>query len=721
MRKMRLLQYKIAFLCTFLVFNLNGQEKIETHEVQEGETIYSISKLYMVTPYSILQKNPEVKDVENLKPNTLLIISVPKQVSSNSAKNQPENTSQIEPKGFKKHKVKKKESIEGIISKYGITEQQLKRYNAELYAESLKKGMILQIPLFPKSYRPQEEERELGFDTYIVKPKETRWSIANKFGISLDSLAKLNPELPRNSSYLSDGQSLIVPRPKGDSLKEQEVTLYESYTVPKSIGLYRVAQNYDVSVDSIMRLNPQITEAGGLKEGMILRLPKPVAKSELINTDNYIFHLVKPKQTVFRLTQELKISRDSLLLLNPELENGLKAGMILKLPKSKESELQVKNALVMEDINLVDSINVINRPNVLFMLPFRLDKVNFSQVEKTEAFVKGRRDVRFALGIYTGALVAIDSLKKMGVSVDAKFIDTQNDTLKVRSAINTASLIGVDAIVGPVFNKWIGEIALESAKLDIPLVAPNASESNYPFDNVFFTIPKDEVFREKLLNYVERQRKEEEVIVIADAKHQIAKDSILSKFPGARVAKMSADGSLHLLDFEAMLLDNETYWVFVETDDPNLVSSISSILNAKNSEELYSVQMFTTNYNSAFEAESVSRPHLSNLQFTFPSAYREVSNDLFTKDYRRKFGYKPDRYAIRGFDITYDLLLKLAHKKNLFETSQIIGQTEYSGNRFDYLNLFMSGYYNQAGYLMKYKDLRLLEIKEDDIKGNVSR
>lgn len=719
MKRISVLRLSVVYCFLLLTCQLSGQQKFLTHAVQEGETIYSISKLYKVTPYTILQENPEVKDVENLKPNTLLVIPVSQKVKAVFSEDKVEYNTQVEPLGFKKHKVKKRERIVDILEKYGLTEQQLKRYNAELYAEPVKKGMVLQIPQYPAV--ELTEEKELEFDNYTVRPKETRWSIAHKFGISMDSLAILNPELPKNSSYLAEGQSLKVPRPKGDSLKDQKVILYESYTVPKSIGVFRISQNFNITVDSIMKLNPQIAQLGGLKEGMKLRLPKPQPKTELINTENYIFHVVKPKQNVFRLTQELKISRDSLYLLNPELENGLKAGMVLKLPKTKENQLEVKNSLVMDKINLIDSINIVNKPNILFMLPFRLDRINFSATEKTEGAVRDRRDIRFAMGLYTGALVALDSIKKIGVSVNAKFIDTQNDSIKVRSAISPVALQEVDAIVGPVFNSWIGEIAIESSKFDIPLIAPNASESKYKSNNIFFSIPKDEVLRNRLLNFVEAERRNEEIIVIADAKHEVARDSILARFPEARVAKMSEDGSLHLVDFETMLLDNQTYWVFVETNDPNLASSISSILNAKNTEELFTIRMFTTNHNSAFEAETVSRPHLSNLQFTFPSAYREVSSDRFTKAYRKKFGYNPDRYAVRGFDITYDLLLKLAHKKNLFQTSQIIGETEYSGNRFDYVNEWLSGYYNRASYLMKYQDLRLFEIKDNDGKGNVSR
>ena len=110
---------------------------------------------------------------------------------------------------------------------------------------------------------------------------------------------------------------------------------------------------------------------------MVLRLPKKKAENEEVNAENYLFYEVKPKQNIFRLTQNLKISRDSLFLLNPELENGLKAGMVLKLPKEKTQVLEVKNSLVLDKFNLIDSVDINNRPNILVMLPLSVGQNRF--------------------------------------------------------------------------------------------------------------------------------------------------------------------------------------------------------------------------------------------------------------------------------------------------------------------------------------------------------
>ncbi|MDT0608569.1 PBP1 and LysM peptidoglycan-binding domain-containing protein [Croceitalea rosinachiae] len=709
--KNQILKYSCFVVVVLFSVLAIGQQKYITHPVKEGETLYSIAKRYRVTPYAILQQNKEIKNSEEIKPNTILVIPVGGVV----VKEEPQDEvaeEQIEPIGFQRHRVRKKETLFSLTQKYEVTEEQIKRYNTDLYSEQLKKGMVLQIPKYPEVL--VEEEKDIEFEMYNVQPKETRWSIANKYGITIDSLLFFNPDLPKNTSYLAVGQELKLPRPKGDSLDEQKVVLYESYTVPKAIGIFRISQNYGIPVDSVIKLNPEINEIGGLKEGMVLRLPKQKPQNEVVNTENYIFYQVRPKQNIFRLTQNLKISRDSLFALNPELENGLKAGMVLKLPKNKIEVLEVKNSLVLDKINLVDSINIENRPKVVFLLPFRLDRIDFKDSERTEAQIKRLSGVKYAAGLYTGALVALDSIKKLGLSVDVEVYDTERNLETLKMTLSQNSLMGADAVLGPIDPGLLGEVAVQASNYNIPVIAPFAAKSDLSLSNVFFTVPDDETMRQRILSYVQKKRTNENLIIIADGKHQSAKDSILSIFPMARVAKMSEDGSLHLVDFQTMLSEQEENWVFVETNKPNLITSVSSILNASIGpvEEGgdIKVRMFTTDYNSAFEGESVSRPHLSNLQFMFPSSYREQDNDSFVKDYKRKFGYAPDRFAVRGFDLTYDLLLKLAHKKNLFETERIIGRTEYSGYGFDYNNNWTSGFYNQASYLMQYDELRIKQI-----------
>ncbi len=715
---------QLVFAVLFLVALPVSAQNYATHAVKEGETLQSISQQYRVTPYSILQANKEIKSAADVKVNTILVIPLKGNVPAPKKEEKVEQE-EIKPIGFSRHRVRKKETLFGLTQKYKITEEQLKRYNRELYSEPLKKGMVLQIPKFPAV--DPNEDKELDFETYVVQPKETRWSIAHKYGITVDSLLVLNPDLVKNSDYLAAGQELKLPRPKGDSLKEQKVELFNSYTVPPKMTLYSLGKEYGIPSDSIVRLNPEIMKEGGLKEGMVIRLPKKKDMSGVVNTENYIFYEVKPKQNIFRITQNLKISREELFRLNPDLENGLKAGMVLKLPKEKAEGLEVKNALVLDKVNLIDSIDVANRPKLVFMLPFRLDRVDVNDREKAENMIRTRRDLTVSLGFYTGALVALDSIKKLGVSVDVKTYDTELNPVKVKEILFRDNLAGVSAIIGPIATNALDEVAVQAATKNIPVIAPIASESKLSHGNVFFSVPRDAVLRQKMLDFMAKVHTNENIIIVADSTHQVAHDSILSKFPAAQMAKLIDNKSLHLDQFLVKLSEDRENWVFLETDQPNMVASVTSILNSANTakmdaegEKKIKVRMFTTNYNSAFEDEAVSKTHLSNLKFTYPSFYREAGEDAFTKAYRKRFnGLEPDRFAIRGFDVTFDVLLKLAHKNNLFETSKIVGLTEYTGNSFDYFNDWTSGYFNRACYLMGYEDLRIKEVKADDFKSNL--
>ncbi len=720
---------QLVFTAVFLLAMVPvSAQNYATHAVKEGETLKSISQKYRVTPYSILQANKEIKSASDVKENTILIIPLNGKPVENKteSKEEKQEEEKVKPIRFTRHRVKRKETIFGLTQKYNITEDQLKRYNTRLYSETLERRMVLQIPVFPEV--DPNEEKELDFETYTVQPKETRWSIAHKYGISVDSLLILNPELDKNTNYLAIGEELKLPRPKGDSLKEQKTEIFTSYTVPPKMTLYSLGREYGIPADSIVRLNPEIMQEGGLKEGMVVRLPKKKDDEGEVNTDNFIFYEVKPKQNIFRLTQNLKISREDLFRLNPALENGLKAGMVLKLPKEKADQLEVKNALVLDKINLVDSINIENRPKLVFMLPFRLDKVNVNDREKAQELIKNRRDLALSLGFYTGAMVALDSIKKLGVSVDVKTYDTQLDQAKVKEILFRENLNGVNAIIGPLAPGPLDEVAVQAAAKDIPVIAPISSDSKLSHNNVFYSVPRDVVLRDKMLSYMEKIHKDENIVIIADSTHQVAHDSILSKFPAAQIAKVIDNKSLHLDEFLIQLSGEKENWVFLETDQPNMVASVTSILNSANTSSLLSteetkeikVRMLTTSFNAAFENEAVSKTHLSNLKFTYPSFYRESGSDAFTKAYSQKYrGVLPDRYAVRGFDVTMDVLLKLAYKNNLFETSKYIGLTEYAGNGFDYLNDWTSGYFNRACYIMEYDNLRIKEVEPNDSKSNL--
>ena len=722
--------FRTIFVYSLLTIALSSckAQKFTTHAVKKGETLSNIARQYNVDTATILQYNKEIGEGTKLRPNTVLVIprgAKPAAVKRPSTTG-PSNdsvTQSDEPIGFTSHRVRKRETLYGIAQRFRVTEDEIKKYNSELYSSQLKKNMTLKIPKYRRTNSERSNINEEDFETYTVAPKETRWSIANKYGITIDSMLTLNPELSKASNYLAVGQALKMPRPAGSTLENQKTQLYLSYTVPPKMNFYQLEQKFKVKSDEIVRLNPEITERGGLKEGMVIRIPQVKIDAGEVNTDNYNFYVVKPKQTVFSLTRKLGLTYKELLELNPNLSDGLKAGMVLKLPKDQKGDFEVRNALVLDKINLIDSINVKNKPKVIFMFPFRLDKLNLSDKEDVADIIDKRNSLKYSLGLYSGALIALDSIANLGMSVDVKTFDNQLSLTKTKEILQKEDLNTVSAIVGPLDLASLKETAVRGQRKQIPVIAPVPAESDLSLSNVFYSYTSNGVLRERILDFAEENYEGQNVVIIADSTNVVARDSILSRFPDAKVTQVIEEEKnigIKIDSLKARLTDEAENWVFVETNNFKLVASVTSILNSfqnalldieEPDRDKLKMRMFTTNKTPAFENDVISSTHLSNLRFTYPSVYRMPKSNSFSRRYEKRFGSLPDRYAVRGFDLTYDLLLKLAYKNDLIEVSRFIGETEYSGNKFDYEKDVEQGYFNQASYIMIFEDLRITQVQ----------
>ncbi|WP_241240829.1 LysM peptidoglycan-binding domain-containing protein [Maribacter sp. MJ134] len=704
-------------------------QKFNTHPVKKGETLESISKAYGVSPDDILKYNKEIKKDGDLSPNTILVI--PSGAMTADDKNtvdalikgiMTDSVVKKEPIGFREHKVRKKETLYGIAKRYNVSEEEIKKYNKQLYASQLRKKMVIRIPKYPEADEETSAIDPGDYEKYIVAPKETRWSIAHKYGITIDSMLVLNPGLSKTSNYLAEGYELLMPRIAGSTVEDQQTQLYISYTVPAKMNFYRLEKKFGVKADEIVRLNPEISERGGLKEGMVIRLPETKLDPGEINTDNYIFYVVRPKQNEFRLTRKFGMSWSDLMQLNPDLKDGLKAGMVLKLPKDQVGDFEVRNSLVLDKINLLDSINTQVRPKIMFLLPFRIDKLNMSDKESVTWAMQNRNSLKYSLGLYSGALVALDSIKSLGISVDVETFDNQFTLARTKTILQQENLSEYSAIVGPLDAISLNEVSNQAASYQLPVIAPVPVRSELSLSNVFFSYTEEKLLREHMIKYVKANHANENLVIIADEKNRAVEEELLGHFPGSKVILVKEEEKnigINRDKLASQLSEDVENWVFVESDNFKLIASVVSILNSfnnalldiENGKNKVKLRMLTTDKNNAFENDVISSTHLSNLNFTYPSVYREVTSNAFVKRYRKRFGDAPDKFAVRGFDLTYDLLLKLAYKNDLIDISKFIGATEYNGNKFDYEKDATSGYFNKASYIMAYEDMAIKQIE----------
>ena len=103
-----------------------SQETYKTHKVEKGETVYSIAKKYGVSEEAIYRLNPDAKN--GITSSSVLIIPA---ASGN----------ELKVTGFKTHRTKRKETLFSISQKYGVTIDDIKKYNKFLYSEGLRNSI----------------------------------------------------------------------------------------------------------------------------------------------------------------------------------------------------------------------------------------------------------------------------------------------------------------------------------------------------------------------------------------------------------------------------------------------------------------------------------------------------------------------------------------------------------------------------------------------------
>lgn len=171
-----------------------------THIVTAKETLFGLSKQYNVSVEAIQNANSSVL-TDGLKVGQELII--PQDLASNT-KIVSANTI-VSSKVV--HQVLAKESLFSIARQYNVSVQDLETLNKEILLNGLQIGQTIVIPNKRKTI--DGRVRIINGETifHVVAPKETKYSIAKKYGITIDQLEAQNPEIVNG---LIEGNKLAI-------------------------------------------------------------------------------------------------------------------------------------------------------------------------------------------------------------------------------------------------------------------------------------------------------------------------------------------------------------------------------------------------------------------------------------------------------------------------------------------------------------------------------
>lgn len=109
-----------------------------------------------------------------------------------------------------------------------------------------------------------------GVNYYIVQPGDTMWLIARKFGVSLDALLRANPQVA-DGDKINVGEKILIPQSSG-------VTGGGTYTVRSGDTMWLIAKKFGISLSELIRLNPQIKDPNVIYPGQKINVPQSGAK-----------------------------------------------------------------------------------------------------------------------------------------------------------------------------------------------------------------------------------------------------------------------------------------------------------------------------------------------------------------------------------------------------------------------------------------------------------
>ena len=198
--------------------------------------------------------------------------------------------------------VKKGDSLWKIATSYGISVDELKKAN-NLTSNNLDIGQLLFIP--------SEQKEETGI-VYVVKAGDSLWKIANSYGISVSELKSANNLI---SDLLSIGQQLKIPSGGVTST---------IYVVKAGDSLWKIANSYGISVSELKSANNLTSDV--LSIGQQLKIPSGGVSG--------IIYVVKAGDSLWKISNNYGVSVDSIKKLNNLTSNLLSIGQQLKIPSA---------------------------------------------------------------------------------------------------------------------------------------------------------------------------------------------------------------------------------------------------------------------------------------------------------------------------------------------------------------------------------------------------
>ena len=625
----------------FLFFLNSVSQNIERVEVDVEQKISDFIADFEISPNDFFILNPSYTksrfSYSNLDLNQKLFKGDIIQVFDVSEMNE------LEKINFISHKIKRKQSLSEISSIYQVNESLILKYNDGI---GIKKNNILKIPIIVKSNSSIEDKLKL----YKVKPKEGKWRIAYKYGISIKFLEDINPEI---GTILKIDQKIAVPNKVEIELQNFEENS-DYFEIQNTIQTSVLEKNLGLNKNSIVKLNPGILDK--IEKGVIIKVPvltktnkdvinlsKKSLQENIIDFEKKKFAIILP----FRLDnfEFDSIQKSTLILKNDKLLNiSLDFLFGAQMAVDSYSELGIDIQMDVFDSGLTkDKIDKILFEN------------NFSEYD-------------FVLGPLTNDIFNyfVNSTNELNLKVVKPLSKKENINNRIINTIPNDSIL---------FNKIISHIK------------------------------KDSISSEKYIISDSRSIEVSEKIkaIFPDAKQFYSKINE----SGIDTKTLVYD------DLDSTFVKGKNI-VFLETKEQGFVSNVTSILNSfindtikielvtTNKNNAFEGTNISNNYLSNLKFQYASTNKKIDI----------VRDKSFVDEFISNYNFFPNKYSLRAYDLVFDMLLRISNGNfddyNIHEI-----ETDYLENKFKYKRSISGSIDNIGVYIMKFENLEIKQLSDN--------
>ena len=565
-----------------------------------------------------------------------------------------------------------------------------------------------------------------GYFMHTVTKGQSLYSIASMYNVTIDEIVRLNPG---SEERIKAGEALKIPQKKDNGQPAY-------HTIQAGETLYKLTVHYGVSAQDICRANPGLS-AKNFRIGQVIAIPakkvvkeepKPettpsVKPSEPLKPNSRDMHRVQRKETIYSISKLYGITEEELIAANPELRTKkLKRGKFICIPYAKASSDNANASATSQAVSDMELFRQNQKESKKYasikaavILPF-MTKENGNRDEQV-------RMVEY----YEGFLMAVDSLKQQGVSVDIHTYDSGNTTATITQLINTKKeLKDMDIIFGPLHTDQVKIMADFAKKNKIRLVVPFTSKSDEVFNNPYvfqINTPQSYLFSEVYEHYLRKFPNAHVVFLNADTgdkdKDEFIKglkEELKNKqitFKELKDAEISPEGMKTAVD---SLREN----VLIPTSGKKiaLIKILPLLIITAREHPNYNMRLF-----GYPEWQTYTDDHLSNFfeldtyfytsfytNNLFPTAIKFTS--AYRKWYSKDMANTYPKYGMLGFDTAYFFLKGLARYGNHLEEemNNMTLNPIQTGFKFERVNNW-GGFINKKVFFVRFtKDYELIKL-----------